>query len=116
MSATRNAAPGWLKRSREAFLDSHPDAADWQSLVCSGTTYSLWGMSRPWMREHCRGLVLDAGSGRGAWRRSILETAAGYEYIDVAPRHDHAPTWVGDICSMSQVPDGRYDSVVCHQV
>ena len=116
MSALNQATMTWLKRRHEAFLDSHPDAADWQSRMFSGITYSLWAASRQLVREHCRGLVLDAGSGRGAWRSSILETAASYESIDIAPRHDHVPTWIGDVCFMSQVPDGRYKAAVCHQV
>ena len=94
----------WLKRNREAFLDAHPDAADWMSRMLSGATYALWVAALPLMREHCRGLVLDAGSGRGAWRSTIVQGGADYESIDVAPRHDHVPTWIGDICAMPQVP------------
>jgi SAM-dependent methyltransferase len=105
-----------VKRRREAFLDAHSDAADWQARMLSGTTYALWAAARPIMAEHCRGVVLDAGSGRGAWRRTILETASAYESIDLAPRNDDVPTWIGDVCEMSQVPDARYDTVVCHQV
>jgi len=106
----------WFKRSREAFLDAHADAADWQGRMLSGATYAFWAATRPIMEAHCHGLVLDAGSGRGAWQRTILATATTYESIDLAPRHDHVPTWIGDVCSMSQVPNGRYDTVVCHQV
>lgn len=106
----------WFKRNREAFLDAHVDAADWQGRMLSGATYAFWAASRPIMAAHCRGLVLDAGSGRGAWRRTILDTATTYESIELAPRHDHVPTWIGDVCQMSQVPDARYDTVVCHQV
>jgi SAM-dependent methyltransferase len=84
--------------------------------MLSGATYAFWAATQPIMAAHCRGLVLDAGSGRGAWRRTILRTATTYESIDLAPRHDHVPTWIGDVCAMSQVPDARYDTVVCHQV
>lgn len=107
---------GKLKRSREAFLDAHSDAADWQARMLSGTTYALWAAARPLMAAHCRGIALDAGSGRGAWRRVILHTATAYESIEVAPRHDHVPTWIGDLCDMPQVPEARYDTIVCHQV
>jgi SAM-dependent methyltransferase len=116
ISPSPEAPQGWLKRSREAFLDAHGDATEWRSRLFSGTTYALWEASRAPMRSFCRGLVLDAGSGRGAWRSLILESAQGYESIDMAPRHDHAPTWIGDICTMTEVPDHRYDTVVCHQV
>jgi len=116
MSATNDAPSSWLKRNREAFLDSQADVSAWSSRMFSGTTYALWAASRSPMREYCKGLVLDAGSGRGVWRSTILSTADVYESIDMAPRHDHVPTWIGDICSMTQVPDDRYDAVVCHQV
>ncbi len=82
----------------------------------SGATYSLWSVSRPTMAKFCRGSTLDAGSGRGAWRLAILETATEYESLDVALRAHDAPTWIGDVTDMSDVPDGRYDTIVCHQV
>jgi SAM-dependent methyltransferase len=68
------------------------------------------------MSRNCAGLVLDAGSGRGAWRPTILQGAAGYESIDIAARGRATPTWTGDISAMPQVPTARYDTVVCHQV
>lgn len=116
MSASSEAPQGWLKRSREAFLDAHGDVKDWRSRFFSATTYALWEASREPMRKWSKGLVLDAGSGRGAWRSLILESADSYESIDMAPRHDHVPTWIGDLCSMNHVPDDRYDAAVCHQV
>lgn len=106
----------WLKRRREAFLDAHADAGDFMARSFSGSTYALWRAAESLHATNCRGLVLDAGSGRGAWRRCILETASGCESIDLAPRGGDRPTWIGDICSMPEVPDGRYDTVVCHQV
>jgi SAM-dependent methyltransferase len=105
-----------LKRNREAFLDRHAAAHDRSARLFSATTYALWKVCRPAMARHCAGLVLDAGSGRGSWRSIILETASGYESIDNAPRAGDHPTWIGDVCDMPQVPSGRYDTVVCHQV
>ena len=105
-----------LKRSREAFLDTHFDADDWRVRYFSGATYALWRAARSLMSAKCRGLVLDAGAGRGSWRNIVLANAAVYESLDVAPRGDHRPTWVGDVCDMPQVPDARFDTVVCHQV
>jgi SAM-dependent methyltransferase len=116
IASSSDAPQGWLKRNREAFLDAHGDVKDWRSRFFSGTTYALWEASREPMRKWCKGLVLDAGSGRGAWRSLILQSAETYESIDMAPRHDHVPTWIGDLCTMNQVPDGRYDAAVCHQV
>jgi SAM-dependent methyltransferase len=105
-----------LKRRRESLLDAHSDAGDFVARCFSGSTYALWRIATDLTAAHCRGLVLDAGSGRGSWRRTILATASAYESIDLAPRGGHRPTWVGDICAMPQVPGERYDTVVCHQV
>jgi len=105
-----------LKRSREAFLDAHSDAGDWVSKFFSGTTLALWRCADEAMRHHCRGIVLDAGAGRGSWRSSILRTAGSYESLDVSARGGHQPTWRADLCAMPEVPAGRYDTVVCHQV
>lgn len=107
---------GRLKRGREAYLDRHVDAGAFRVRCFSASTYSLWRACRPLMGEHCRGLTLDAGSGRGSWRKIITATADGYESIDIAPRGDDRPTWTGDVSDMPQVPGGRYQTVVCHQV
>jgi len=105
-----------IKRNREAFLDQHADAGNWAARLFSAATYSLWSACRPIMNQNCAGLVLDAGSGRGAWRRTILESAIGYESIDIAARGGATPTWTGDLSAMPEVPTARYDTVVCHQV
>lgn len=105
-----------LRRSREAFLDRNTDIRQWAARGFSGTTYALWKAVRRLNRDYARGLALDAGAGRGGWRGLTLESATAYESIDVAPRGGHSPTWIGDICSMPQVPDARFDTVVCHQV
>jgi SAM-dependent methyltransferase len=106
----------FLKRTRESFLDRSADAEDWQARFYSAATYSLARVCRATLATHCHGLVLDAGSGRGTWRSTIMKTASGYESIDMAPRGSASPTWVGDVCCMPQVPAGRYDAVICHQV
>lgn len=106
----------WLKRGRESFLDRHVDVGAFRVRFFSAATYSLWRVCAPLMREHCRGLTLDAGSGRGAWRRLIIATGSEYESIDIAPRGDASATWIGDVSDMPDVPTGRYQTVVCHQV
>ena len=105
-----------LKRSRERFLDRHVDADDWFAKFFSATTYALWKSTRPLLRDHCAGTVLDAGSGRGSWRNSIMRSASLYESIDLAPRNNDTPTWIGSIMDMPDVPAGRYDTVYCQQV
>lgn len=107
---------GWLKRGRERYLDRNVDAGAFATRYFSAATRSLWRVCAPLMREHCRGLTLDAGSGRGTWQKTIAATSAAYESIDLAPRGGATPTWVGDVSQMPQVPSGRYQTVVCHQV
>lgn len=104
------------KRRREDFLDRHWEAHDWANYCFSGSTYALWDKAKGLTGEHANGLVLDAGAGRGAWKRTILETAGAYESIDIAQRGEQDSTWIGDIENMPQVPTERYDTIVCHQV
>jgi SAM-dependent methyltransferase len=105
-----------LKASRERFLDRHRDADDWRNRLFSGASLALWRVARPVTLAASRGRVLDAGSGRGSWRRVIVAGGGEYESIDVAPRGDDRPTWIGDVMAMPQVPGDRYDCVVSHQV
>lgn len=106
----------WLKRSREDFLDRHWEAHDWANRCFSGATYASWEETRGLIVEHARGLVLDAGAGRSAWRASLLQFASGYESIDIAKRGGQETTWTGDIEDMPQVPAARYDTVFCQHV
>jgi SAM-dependent methyltransferase len=106
---------GTLKTRRESFLDRHGAAGDWRAWGFSAATLALWRAARATTMA-VRGRVLDAGSGRGTWREVIRSGGAEYESIDLAPRGGDRPTWVGDVMRMPQVPDGRYDAVVSHQV
>ncbi len=107
---------GFLKARREKFLTAQPDFAHWTQRFYSATTYALWRSCAPLMGEYCRGRALDAGCGYGGWRATINKTASDYESLDVEARGDAAPTYMGDIMSMPQVPSDRFDTVVCHQV
>jgi hypothetical protein len=86
---------GRLKIRREAFLDQHSAAEDWCNRHFSAATLSLWQVAAPLTRRYARGMVLDAGSGRGAWRNVIASSAREYHSIDIGPRGDHEPTWIG---------------------
>lgn len=107
---------GFLKVRREKFLTEQPDFAHWTQRFYSATTYALWRSCQPLMDEYCRGRALDAGCGYGGWRATIAKTAAEYESLDVEARGSAAPTYLGDIMAMPQVPSDRFDTVVCHQV
>jgi len=105
-----------LKRQRESFLDRHSDAADWKNRYFSAATLALWRAASTATARACRGRALDAGSGRGSWQGTILAHARECHSIDLEPRGDDRPTWVGDLMQMPQVPSAHYDTVVCHQV
>jgi len=107
---------GLQKRWREDFLDRHWQAHDWANRCFSGAAYALWREAGKLIADHARGLVLDAGAGRGSWRHTILASATAYESIDIARRGSQETTWIGSIEDMPQVPAARYDTVVCQQV
>ena len=108
----------WLKGRREAFLDRHFAADDWFARNFSGATLALWRAAGAVTKDACQAgkIVLDAGSGRGAWQPFVERNGATYRSIEWAPRGAHQPTWTGDICAMPQVPSQEFDVVVCHQV
>jgi len=105
-----------LKIWREQFLDRHSSMEDWRNRCFSAVTWTLWRAAVPMMATACRGLVLDAGSGRSGWRSVIMRSADRCESLDIAERGDARPDWIGDLSGMPQVPDSRFDSLVCHQV
>jgi SAM-dependent methyltransferase len=107
---------GLLSSSRKRTLDRSPSAGAFENIFYSGTTYSLWRVAEPLTRSSCRGLVLDAGSGRGAWKEVIAQAGASRESVDIAPKANEEVTWIADLTDMPQVPSNRYDATVCHQV
>ena len=105
----------YLQKARLRTLDRQPEADAFANVYYSGTTYSLWKAARGPTLEHSVGLVLDAGSGRGAWA-SIICQRATRESVDIAPKSGEVVTWIADLTEMPVVPSGRYDAAVCHQV
>lgn len=104
-----------LQRVRQRELDRDPAADAFINIYFSGTTYSLWRAAKEPTSQHSRGLVLDAGSGRGAWA-GVINRHAMRESVDIMPKAGEKVTWVADLTNMPQVPSERYDAVVCHQV
>jgi SAM-dependent methyltransferase len=105
----------FLQQRRLRALDREPDAGAFANVYFSGTSYSLWQAAKEPTARYSRGLVLDAGSGRGAWK-AIIEQNASRESLDIAPKAGEQVTWIADLTDMPQVPAGRYDAAVCHQV
>lgn len=105
-----------LRKARQRTLDRSSSAQSFASIYYSGTTYALWRAAEEPTAKASKGLVLDAGSGRGAWQGVIERSGAVRESIDIAPKAAEQVTWVGDLTDMPQVPSRRYDAAVCHQV
>lgn len=111
-----SSAIGALRAARQRILDAHPSASDPVNIWFSGTTCALWRAAADLTRQSSEGLVLDAGSGRGGWRAVIEQAGARREALDIAERPGEALDWVADLTAMPQVPSGRFDAAVCHQV
>ena len=67
----------------------------------------------PLIEEHCRGRVLDAGAGRGAYRDMLLRYADNYVGMDVGK--SIATSVVGDAQRLP-FADASFDTVFCSQV
>jgi SAM-dependent methyltransferase len=106
----------YLRRARARTLDRHNAVDDLMVHLASGATYALWRKAGRLTREHSRGLVLDAGAGRGGWRRVIENAGAQREALDIHAHRDEEPEWIADLQSMPHVPSDRFDTAVCHQV
>lgn len=106
----------YLQTSRNENLDRNALVDYFDNIYFSGTTYSLWKEARSLTAAYSKGTVLDAGSGRGGWREVIEENGAVREALDWQQLEGEKLDWVGDLTDMPQVPDDRFDSVVCHQV
>lgn len=106
----------FLKRSRQKILDRHADANDPFNYLFSGTAFALWRRANRPTRNASQGLVLDAGSGRGAWRHVIAEGGGRRESLDIGSDGPESPDWVEDLTDMPNVPSERFDAVICHQV
>jgi SAM-dependent methyltransferase len=111
--------PGILKflgNARQRTLDLSPSAASFTNIYYSGTTYALWRVAARPTGQFSTGLVLDAGSGRGAWKDIIANGGATRESVDIAPKAGEKVTWIADLMNMPVVPSNRYDASICHQV
>ncbi|WP_082826236.1 class I SAM-dependent methyltransferase [Croceicoccus estronivorus] len=105
----------YIQNARQKALDRDAGADKLCNIYFSGTTYSLWKAAFQPTSKYSKGLVLDAGSGRGAWSGIITRNAIR-ESLDIAPKANEQVTWLADITDMPQVPTERYDATICHQV
>jgi SAM-dependent methyltransferase len=74
---------------------------------------SLLKVLDPALRDYCRGRVLDAGAGRGAYRELLQNYADSYVGMDIAP--SKATAAVGDVQCLPFAANS-FDTVFCSQV
>ena len=100
-----------IKERGRAASDYYAGREEYFSLSPAGLT--LLRALKPLVREHCRGRVLDAGAGRGAYRDLLLESAD--EYVGMDFSLDGSASVVGDVQHLP-FADSSFDAVFCSQV
>ena len=100
-----------LKERGRAASDHYAGQKDYFFLTPASLT--LLRALEPLIKEHCRGRVLDAGCGRGAYHDLLLQYADDYLGIDIGT--SKATSVLGNI---QQLPlaDRSFDTVFCSQV
>ena len=106
----------FLKIRRNKVLDENASMTSFFNQHFSGTTYTQWRKCRHLTTQYSKGIVLDAGCGRGGWRDYILKNAARRESLDWKAREGESLDWEADLTHMPEVPSERFDSIICHQV
>jgi SAM-dependent methyltransferase len=100
-----------IKERGRAASDYYAGREEYFSLSPAGLT--LLRALKPLVKEHCRGRVLDAGAGRGAYRDMLLQHAKEYVGMDVS--QSTATSVVGDAQCLP-LTDTSFDTVFCSQV
>ncbi|MDH3998069.1 MAG: class I SAM-dependent methyltransferase [Desulfuromonadales bacterium] len=100
-----------LKGKGRAASDYYAGRYEYFFLTPSST--SLLKDLLPLMPQYCRGRLLDAGAGRGAYRELLAQHIDDYVGLDVAP--SPATALVGDAQRLP-FADNSFDTVFCSQV
>jgi SAM-dependent methyltransferase len=88
-------------------------SGSWRRPLVSVRLLALYATVVPRIREHLRGLVLDAGCGTMPFRRYVRH--ATYESYDV-DRRAADTTFIGDVQDMVAIDSERYDGILCSEV
>jgi SAM-dependent methyltransferase len=100
-----------IKEKGQALSDHYAGTREYFLLSPAGKT--LLNGLLPLVEEYCRGRVLDAGAGRGAYREILKNTAQEYIGMDVSS--SEATSAVGDIQTLP-FSEESFDTVFCSQV
>jgi SAM-dependent methyltransferase len=84
-------------------------------LYLSPALYAQYRGLVPLMRLHVHGKLIDLGCGLMPFRPELEDSVTSYDSLDLWPSTDGI-SFVADICDMSMVPSGVYDSAICVEV
>lgn len=100
-----------IKERGRAVSDFYAGSEDYFFLTPASLSL-LQGLS-PLLEKYCRGRVLDAGAGRGAYRDKLLNHAEDYVGLDITL--SRAAAVVGNVQSLP-FADASFDTIFCSQV
>lgn len=100
-----------IKERGRAASDHYAGSEEYFSLSPAGLT--LLDALSPMVERYCRGRVLDAGAGRGAYRRLLNTYSEEYIGMDIAASSETSV--VGDVQALP-FADECFDTVFCSQV
>jgi len=103
----------WLKNNRRN-LDLELLNSPWRRFI-SPAYYSQYKITLPLVTQNARGRFIDLGCGDMPYRRTIEPIVDVYHSLDYIPRASNVD-FIGDIQSMTQIPDNTYDSAMCLEV
>jgi SAM-dependent methyltransferase len=103
----------YLRRTRQQIEQELADAA--RRRYYSPVFYVQYRMVLPLIEKHLQGRVIDLGSGYAPFRRYMPAEVTSYDTLDYS-RDLPDLTYVSDLQSMPEIPDGAYDAGLCLEV
>ncbi len=100
-----------IKDKGQQVSDYYAGSPDYFYLTPAGA--SLWEAIGPVLEQHAKGLLLDAGAGRSAYRHAIKKYCREYVSVDIGVRPELNA--VGDLLELP-FATGAFDTVFCSQV
>jgi SAM-dependent methyltransferase len=104
---------GWLQRRWNGVCDRTIGTEEFWHLAVDHQ--SAYDALKPMIQDHVRGLALDIGAGRLAWRDLIAASAERYVATDAFETHPDI-AFVSDVQGNLPVADRTFDSAFCCSV
>lgn len=104
---------GWLQRRWSGVCDRTIGTEEfWRLAVDHRATYTAL---KPMIHDHVRGVALDIGAGRLAWRSLIAASASRYIATDAFATHPDI-AFLSDVQGNLPIADKTFDSAFCCSV